>query len=253
MGYQELETDSIGNVMTVPTFLTVSASNECSLADFKVTGYTAPTYDSKSKKYKGGCVGGEFVMSKLSGSGLAIPGCVYYWIDDGLVGPGWFSDDVGAAIEGGAAAVKIESGRALWTSGSGYKLVPAGAVNPFDIVYTTDSVGNVAVGNPTPVEISLNDLTVTGYSAPTYDSKSKKYKGGCVGGEFVMSKLNGSGLAIPGSVYYWIDDGTVGPGWFADDVGTAIDGGASGVKIPAGLGLWTSGSGYMVTFPAPEF
>ena len=253
MGYQEVGTESVGNKMVVPTFLNVGESNKVSLADLKVTGYTAPTWDSKSKKYIGGCVGGKFLMNKIDTSGLAIPGCKYYWIDDGTVGPGWFADDVGAPIEGGAASVKVEAGRAFWTFGSGYKLVPAGAVNPFDIVYTTESVGNTAVGNATPVEISLNDLTVTGYTAPTWDSKSKKYIGGCVGGKFLMNKVDTSGLAIPGCKYYWIDDGTVGPGWFADDIGTAIDGGAENVKIPAGLGLWTFGSGYKVTMPAPEF
>ena len=140
----------------------------------------------------------------------------------------------------------------FWTSGSGYKLVPAGAVNPNDVIYTTDQVGNSAVGNCSPVEISLNDLTVTGYTAPKKDSKGK-WSGGCVGGKFVMSKLSETGLAIPGCSYYWIDNGTTGPGWFADALGAEIEGGASDVKIPAGLGLWTSGSGYKVAFPAPEF
>ena len=250
MGYQALGTESVGYKMVVPTFLNIGESNKCSLADFKVTGYTAPKKDSKGK-WSGGCGGGQFLMNKIDNSGLAIPGCKYYWIDNGTVGPGWFADTIGSAIEGGAGSVKVESGRAFWTFGSGYKLVPAGAVNPNDIVYTTESVGYSAVGNATPVEIALNDLTVSGYTAPKKDSKGK-WSGGCGGGQFLMNKVDESGLAIPGCKYYWIDNGTIGPGWFADTVGTAIEGGASGVKIPAGLGLWTFGTGYKLTFPAPE-
>ena len=253
MGYQEIGTESVGNKMVVPTFLNVGESNKVSLADLKVTGYSAPSWDSKGKKWTGGCVGGKFLMNKIDESGLAIPGCKYYWIDNGTIGPGWFADALGTDIEGGASSVKVEAGLAFWTFGSGYKLVPAGAVNPFDIVYETKSVGNTAVGNASPVEISLNELTVSGYSAPSWDSKGKKWTGGCVGGKFLMNKVDESGLAIPGCKYYWIDNGTIGPGWFADALGAAIEGGADNVKIPAGLGLWTFGSGYKVTMPAPEF
>ena len=122
MGYQELGTESVGNKMVVPTFLNVSESNKVSLSDLKVTGYTAPTWDSKSKKYIGGCVGGKFLMNKVDESGLAIPGCKYYWIDNGTVGPGWFADTIGTAIEEGADSVKIPAGLGLWTFGSGYRV-----------------------------------------------------------------------------------------------------------------------------------
>ena len=48
MGYQELNTDATGKKMVVPTFLNVGESNKVSLADLKVSGYTAP-----SKKRQG--------------------------------------------------------------------------------------------------------------------------------------------------------------------------------------------------------
>ena len=237
---------SVGKVMVSPTFLNVGQDAKCYLSDLKVTGYDAPTKNSKGK-WTGGCVGGEFVATKLTTSGTADAN--YYWIDNGTVGPGWFADSDGGAIAGGAESVELPVGQALWTQGGAYKLVPAGAVNTQDVAFNTVAVGKVAVGNSSPVDLTLADLTVTGYTAPEKNSKGK-WTGGCVGGEFVATKLTTSGTADAN--YYWIDNGTVGPGWFADSDGGAIVGGAISVTIPAGQGLWTQGSGYTLNIPAPE-
>ena len=237
---------SVGKVMVTPTFLNVGQDAKCFLSDLKVTGYTAPTKNSKGK-WQGGCGGGKFMATKLTTSGTAAAN--YYWIDNGTVGPGWFADALGTAIDGGAESVELPVGQALWTQGSAYKIVPAGAVNTQDVAFLTVAVGKVAVGNSSPVELTLGDLTVTGYTAPTKNSKGK-WQGGCGGGKFMVTKLTTSGTADAN--YYWIDNGTVGPGWFADALGAAIEGGATTVKIPAGLGLWTQGSGYTLNIPAPE-
>ena len=256
MGYQELSTVSVGKKMICPTFLNVGESNKVSLADLKVTGYEPPEKSSKGSWSKG-CPGGKFILSKLNTSGISEAN--YYWIDFGVnkgdaIGPGWFADDAGTPIEGGAASIKFDSSVGFWTQGTGYSLVPAGVVNPFDIAYTTVSVGKVAVGNPTPVDLTLADLTVTGYEPPEKSSKGSWSKG-CPGGKFILSKLNTSGVSEAN--YYWIDFGVnkgdaIGPGWFADDAGTPITGGASSITIPAGQAYWTQGSGYTITFPAPE-
>ena len=248
VGYQELNTTDGGRKMVVPTFLNVGESNKVSLADLKVTGYRLPEWDSKSKKYIYGCGGGQFLASPINANGLAENN--YYWIDNGTVGPGWFADDVGGAIEGGAGSVKFDAGKGLWTFGSTFKLVPAGAVNPFDIVYKTCDGGRVVVGNCTPVDLPLSDLTVTGYKPPEWDSKSKKYIYGCGGGQFLASLVNTSGLST--NDFYWIDNGNITPGWYSDDVGTPIAGGANAVIIQAGQGLWTFGSTYKLVIPAPE-
>ena len=71
-----------------------------------------------------------------------------------------------------------------------------------------------------------------------------------------MFKLNANGVAE--ETYYWIHFGKkgnpdpIGPGWFADDVGTPIEGGADKVKVPAGQAYWTSGSGCKLIIPAPD-
>ena len=246
MGYQELSTDATGKKMVVPTFLNVGESNKVSLADLKVTGYTAPSKNSKGK-WINGCQGGAFVASKLTTAGTRET--AYYWIENGTIGPGWFADETGTAIDGGAASVKFDTGIGFWTDGSGYSLVPAGAVNTFDVAFKTDSLGKVAVGNSMPVDLKLSDLTVTGYLPPSKNSKGK-WINGCQGGAFVASKLTTAGTRE--AAYYWIENGTIGPGWFADETGTAIDGGANNVTIPAGQGLWTDGSGYTLIIPAPE-
>ena len=120
VGYQELNTDATGKKMVVPTFLNVGESNKVSLADLKVTGYTAPSKNSKGK-WVNGCQANEFVASKLTNAGTAEVS--YHWLDTGTIGPGWFADEAGIAIEGGANGVTIPAGQGLWTAGSGYKLV----------------------------------------------------------------------------------------------------------------------------------
>ena len=232
--------------MVVPTFLNVGESNQWSLADLKVSGYTAPSKNSKGK-WVDGCQANKFIVSKLTTAGTAEVS--YHWLDTGTVGPGWFASSSGAAIEGGAESVKFDAGTAFWTDGSDFKLVPAGAVNTFDVEYTTDATGKVAVGNSMPVDITLADLTVTGYTAPSKNSKGK-WVDGCQANKFIASKLTNAGTAEVS--YHWLDTGTIGPGWFASSTGEAIEGGASNVTIPAGQGFWVDGSGFKLVIPAPE-
>ena len=256
MGYQEIGTVSVGRKMITPTFLNISESNKVSLADLKVTGYDPPEKSSKGSWSKG-CSGGTFVLSKLNSNGIAEEN--YYWIDFGVnkgdrIGPGWFADMGATPIEGGAASIKFDSSIGFWTAGSNLSLVPAGAINPFDVAFRTVDVGRSAVGNPTPVDLTLADLTVMGYDPPEKSSKGSWSKG-CSGGTFVLSKLNSNGIAEEN--YYWIDFGVnkgdrIGPGWFADMGATPIESGAASIKIPAGQAYWIAGSGLTLVFPAPE-
>ena len=246
MGYQELNTDLSGKSMVVPTFLNVGESNKWSLADLKVTGYLPPSKNAKGK-WVNGCQANEFIASRLTNAGTR--DAAYHWLDTGTVGPGWFADETGKPIEGGAASIKFDAGSGFWTAGSAYKLVPAGAVNPFDVAYKTDVSGKSAVGNSMPIDLKLSDLTVTGYLPPSKNAKGK-WVNGCQANEFIASKLTNAGTRDV--AYHWLDTGTVGPGWFADETGAAIEGGADKVVIPAGQGLWIAGSGYTLVVPAPE-
>ena len=238
--------------MSAPTFLQVSSTTGCALADLTVTGYEPSHYDEDEEDYVGGVSGGQFILQFLNASGRAEES--YYWIDDAsksLAG-GWYADAAGTPIDGGAASVTIEKGRALWIDGHGYQLTTAGAVGTLDVAYVTRSLGLCAVGNCTPVNLTLGQLYVNGYDPSHYDEDEEDYVGGVSGGQFILQFLNASGRAEQS--YYWIDDASKGlnGGWYADADGTPIDGGATSVSIPAGKGLWIDGHGYTLNIPAPE-
>ena len=115
-----------GFTMAAPMFLTVDSSVQCTLADLSVTGYTAPEWNEDDEEFVGGCKG-EFVLRLLTASGTYEG--VYYWVDDGENKAGWYKNQLGAAIDGGAASVNIPAGRGLWISGVGYNFnVPAPAL-----------------------------------------------------------------------------------------------------------------------------
>ena len=134
----------------------------------------------------------------------------------------------------------------------------AGAIESSNIVgyqeLDTDATGKKMVV-PTFVKAdgggqwALSDLKVAGYTAPYKNSKGKWVEG-CQANAFIVEKLTTTGTREV--AYHWLDNGTVGPGWFASSAGDAIENGAASVTIPAGQGLWTAGSGYTLVFPAPE-
>ena len=126
VGYTDNTMNSgTGFTMAAPTFLTVGEATQCTLADLKVTGYPAPVWDEDDEEYKGGCKG-EFVLRLLTATGTNEG--IYYWVDDGEHAAGWYSNQIGAAIPGGASSVTITAGRGLWISGRGYTFnVPAPA------------------------------------------------------------------------------------------------------------------------------
>lgn len=237
-----------GLTMAAPTFLPVGGEASCKLSDLVVTGYEACRYDKDEEDYVGGVMGGTFVLNLLGNTGVAEE--TYYWIDFGTIAAGWYADKQGTAIEGGAESVTIEVGRAAWIAAQGRKLQTSGQVGTSDIAYQTRSLGLSAVGNCTPVDLTLGNLYVNGYTAPYYDKDEEDYVGGVMGGTFVLNLLGPTGVAE--STYYWIDFGTISAGWYADKNGTAIEGGATSVSIPTGKGLWVSGQGRVLNIPAPE-
>lgn len=248
MGYANLSTTKSGAKMIAPTFLQVASSTGCTLADLSVTGYDTPVYDPEMDETDGGCLGGHFVVQILNGNGSTK--AAYYWIDDDNGHKGWYATMGGAEIDGGASSVSLNAGQSLWTAGRGYSLVSSGQVGTADIVFTTTSSGAVALGNGTPVDLTLNKLYVTGYKTPVYDPEMDETDGGCLGGHFVVQFLTTSGATS--ASYYWIDDDNGHNGWYGSMGGSAIEDGASSVSIPAGQGLWVAGRGYSLRIPAPE-
>lgn len=233
--------------MIAPTFIGVSAEKSCTLADLSVSGYKTPVYDSDMDETEGGVVGAAFGIQFLNGNGTTK--ATYYWIDDGNGHKGWYATPACGEIEGGASSITIDAGSCLWIFGRGLNLVSAGQVSTDNIIYKTTPTGAVAVGNGTPVDLSLADLTVSGYADPVYDADMGETEGGVVGAAFGVQFLNGNGTTK--ATYYWIDDGNGHKGWYATPACGEIEGGASSVSIPAGQGMWVFGRGLYLTIPAP--
>lgn len=105
--------------MVAPTFLGVNSNSECTLADLKVTGYTPAVWNEEDEEFVGGCKG-DFTLRLLTATGTNEG--IYYWVDDGEVTPGWYTNKSNGAIPGGAASVVIKAGRGLWCSGKGLTL-----------------------------------------------------------------------------------------------------------------------------------
>ena len=246
MGYSQNTANATGNTMMAPTFLSVNSETGCTLADLTVTGYD-PAVEVDEDEWEGGCSGGDFVLNFLTSSGTIESR--YYWIDDGETGPGWFASNGGKAITGGAASIVIPAGQGAWIRGGGMKLQTAGAVNTSDVAKKTNSSGNTAAGNCMPINLTLGQLTVTGYD-PAVEVDEDEWEGGCSGGDFVLNFLTSSGTIA--ARYYWIDDGETGPGWYATNGGKAIEGGPTSVAFDAGQGVWIRGGGMYLNIPAPE-
>ena len=227
VGYAQKDTLASGNQMLAAQFTSVSATDgSATLADLTVGGYEP--YDEATDE---GGTSGDLSIQFLNSSGATE--ARYYWFDDD-VKTGWF-DTAGTASD----AVKLESARGVWTSGSGLTFTSAGAVNESDILVVTRSSGNQAVGNATPVDLKLSQIAVSGYEP--YDEATDE---GGTSGDLSIQFLSSSGTTL--ARYYWFDD-DVKTGWF-DTAGND----ASNVSFQAGTGVWVSGGGLTIRIPAPE-
>ena len=232
--------------MIAPTFIGVSAEKSCTLADLIVTGYDDPIYDEDMGDTTGGCLG-AFSIQFLNTSGATE--AKYYWVDDDNGHKGWYSTPGGKEIDGGASSIEITAGQSLWTIGAGLKLVSSGQVLDSDIMNKTSTSGDVALGNATPVDLTLAKLLVEGYEDPVYDEDMGDTTGGCLGA-FSIQFLNTSGATE--AKYYWVDDDNGHKGWYSTPGGKEIDGGAASISVPAGQGLWVIGGGLYLRVPGPE-
>ena len=227
VGYQTQDTASSGFAMKAASFETVGATDgSATLADIKVTGYDP--YDEEEDE---GGTSGQFMIQFLNASGQAT--AIYSWFDDDVTN-GWKSG--GSVVD--ASAVKLPAAGAVWTKGAGLSITSSGAVSDADIVKNFAAAGFAAVGNTTPVDITLADLTVSGYEP--YDEEEDE---GGTSGQFMIQFLNASGQAT--GIYSWFDD-DVTTGWKSG--GSVID--ATKVTIPAGTGVWVKGAGLTLTIPS---
>ena len=227
VGYVKQDTASTGFAMKAASFTTVGATDgAATLADLTIGGYDP--YDEEEDE---GGTSGNFSIQFLNASGKTT--ATYQWFDDD-VRVGWYSS--GAKVD--ASTVALPAGVAVWTKGAGLTLTSSGAVSDADAVIETGKSGFQALGNTTPVELSLNDLVVSGYEP--YDEEEDE---GGTSGAFSIQFLNANGKTT--ATYQWFDD-DVRVGWYSS--GLKVD--ATTVKIAAGTGVWLKGAGLTVTIPA---
>ena len=228
VGYQTQSTASTGFAMKAASFATVGAADgSATLADIKITGYDP--YDEEEDE---GGTSGQFMIQFLNASGKMT--ATYQWFDDDSI-TGWVTS--GSIVD--ASTVKLPAAGAVWTKGAGLSITSSGAVPDADIVKTFAASGFDAVGNTTPVDITLADLAVTGYDP--YDEEEDE---GGTSGQFMIQFLNAQGKMT--ATYQWFDDDSI-KGWVSG--GSVID--ATKVTIPAGTGVWVKGAGLTLTIPSP--
>ena len=228
VGYQTQGTAATGFAMKAASFETINAADgSATLADIKITGYDP--YDADEDE---GGTSGQFSIQFLNASGKMT--ATYQWFDDDER-VGWISG--GSVVD--ASTVKLPAASAVWTKGAGLSITSSGAVSDADIVKNFAASGFDAVGNTTPVDVTLADLAVTGYDP--YDEETDE---GGTSGQFSIQFLNAQGKMT--ATYQWFDDDER-QGWVSG--GSIVD--ATKVTIPAGTGVWVKGAGLTLTIPTP--
>ena len=196
--------------------------NKLICAQFLPVG-EAGGYDIQKIVATGEDVEGDVALQTLTASGKANE--TFLWdtwlfvVDE----PAWV-DDVGVSTR------KFAPGEALWVQGKvGYTLQTAGQVGTNDVVFALVN-GNVAIGNPFPVSVNIQDVVATGAD---------------VEGDVALQTLTPAGKA--NETFLWdtwlfvVDE----PAWI-DDVGV------SNRDFLPGEGIWVQGkTGYTLRIPAP--
>ena len=137
--------------------------------------------------------------------------------------PAWIDED-------GIATRKFAPGEALWVQGKiGYSLQTSGEVSAEDAIINLLD-GNVAVGNPFPVKVNIQDIVATGANVEE---------------SVFLQTLTTSGKAdesFSWDTWMFVEDE---PAWI-DDEGIATR------DFNPGEGIWVQGkAGYTLRIPAP--
>lgn len=167
-------------------------------------------------------------LSTVDEFGTAVD--TYAWND-------WLDESNPCWVDGSfepVSGITVTPGMAFWTSGSEADQIvqTSGEVGTQDVVVNLRE-GYTLVGNPFPVDVSLQDIVAGGNEASD---------------NVTLSTIDEFGTAI--DTYAWND-------WLDEDNPCWVDGSfepVSGVTFAPGVGLWTSGSNdsQFVRFPAPE-
>ena len=214
VGYQEVETPA-GYSMRLPTFKAITGNFK--ISDIKVTGAFGAGGDTVQKIEADGSWGALYYYMTLDGSG---------WLEDG-----WYKEDQMTPVDDTDI---IGVGEALFVSaGSDMTFTYAGEVMAGKPVVQIPT-GYSMVGNPTPIQIKISDIEVTGAFGAGGDTVQKIEANGSWGALYYYMTLDGSG---------WLEDG-----WYKEDQMTPVD---DADVLIVGDGLFVSASNNLtLTFPA---
>lgn len=191
-------------------------------------------YKISDIQVKGALGGGTDGAQKINADGTW--GDLYYYLTmdgTGYVEDGWYKDDFGGEPVSDEDVLSV--GEALIiTAASDFTITCAGQVIA-GVPTVSVPQGSSIIGNPTPVEVKLSAITVTGALG---------------GGTDGAQKINADGTW--GDLYYYLTmDGTgyVEDGWYKDDFGgeavTDADTLAAGESM-----IFSAASDFTLNFPA---
>ena len=215
VGYQEVAAPS-GSSMRTATFKAISGNYK--ISDIKITGIVG---------------GGGDLFQKLNADGTW--GDAYYYLTmdgTGYVADGWYKDDYGGTPVTDEDVISIGESFII-TAASDFTFTFSGEViggNPTVNV----PAGSSIMGNPTPVDTPIAQITVNGAVG---------------GGGDMAQKLNADGTW--GDAYYYLTmDGTgyVDDGWYKDDYGGEAVGSEDVLAAGESM-IFTAVSNMTLTFP----
>ena len=268
VGYQGLVTDSSNHSLIAPTFIKVGADQQFTLRELtvKLTEDYEPYWEDE---WCGGCFApNDFRMDIFANDGSIEKS--FYWQcynegdeEDYETIQGWFKQvgqDFVPLIDTELDET-LDSGVGFWILGNGNSLVPAGEVSKDDVEFETDASNHSVVGNATPCELTLGQLSVklTEDYEPYWEDE---WCGGC----FAPNDFRMDVFANDGSIdrsFYWqyYNEGTEDEyetiqGWFkqvGEDFVPLTAKELEDEKVPAGHSYWVFGNGNTLVVPGPEF
>lgn len=241
------------------SFGAIGLTGKYKLSNLSVSGYDPAIWIDFLEMLDGGCQPGAFQVQQLDGHGATTN--TFYWVDVAdatrehvQYEAGWYVVKSGAyeMIDG---SIELDTCSCLWVFGKGLKLESSGQVVDSDIQVTTapnpDACG---VANGMAVNLTLDDLTVSGYDPAIWIDFLEMLDGGCQPGAFQVQQLDGHGATT--NTLYWVDvaDATRAhvqyeAGWYAAKSGAYEKIDATKIPFKSGDGFWVFGKGLKINVP----
>ena len=217
VGYASAELQEYG-LTAGACFIPVSAQ-KFDLLDLKVTGFEEYTE-------------ADVYVQTLDEYGRTVNTYYYYDIPGELTG--WLDGDDNEVARGD---VEFQAGEGLWMfcNADGFGIQSAGTVPQTGVAVELQQYG-LSVANPTPINVDLNDITITGFEEYTE-------------ADVYVQTLDEYGRTV--NTYYYYDIPGELTGWLDGDDNEVERG---NVVLKPGEGLWSfcNADGFYLNFPGVD-